>query len=154
MDRHDAELALTGFHPDARDDHGLFIGSAQDMIKWAEDTHRKMFRGHQHQLMNMSVDINGDEAHAETYVTLLAVIAGTWRVISGGGRYVDRLERRNDKWGIVDRVSIVEWWSDDATMEKMSALIHPYSQDSTDISYQRPLRAIREPRDLTAFVFT
>ena len=27
MDRHDVELARSAMHPDARDDHALFIGS-------------------------------------------------------------------------------------------------------------------------------
>ena len=26
-----------------------------------------------------------------------------------GGRYVDRLERRDGRWAIVDRVCVVEW---------------------------------------------
>jgi SnoaL-like domain len=32
MDRHDKEMALSAYHPDAIDDHGLYCGVAKDFI--------------------------------------------------------------------------------------------------------------------------
>jgi SnoaL-like domain len=100
LDRHDTELARSGFHPHARDDHALFIGSAMDMINWANEFHDAGLKSHQHLLTNILIDLHGDEAHAETYVTVVGVAkigrppsaeAATWiassdAVINGASR--------------------------------------------------------------------
>ena len=69
------------------------------MIGWANRVHDRGFRGHQHLLTNMPIDLDGDEAHAETYVTILARDSEGWGSSQGGGRYLDRLERRHGRWG-------------------------------------------------------
>jgi hypothetical protein len=108
MDSFDRELARSIYHDGAVDDHGPFCGPADEFIEWALAVPGGEFR-HQHYLSNFHVEINGDEAHAETYYMFVA----TGRDPSAplklyGGRYVDRFERRYGKWGIVARKCITE----------------------------------------------
>jgi hypothetical protein len=149
MDRHDAELAKSSFHPDSRDDHGSFIGSGHDSVDWATRLHDASLRSHQHYLSNILIEIDGDEAHAETYVVVVGVKLESWETVMGGGRYIDRLERRDGQWRIVERVTTTEWWSESATMEFFAPLVHPYSQTKADPSYARPLIVERAPRDVS-----
>ncbi|MDT5346858.1 MAG: hypothetical protein QOH91_145, partial [Mycobacterium sp.] len=58
-----------------------------------------------------------DEAHAETYYLFI----GTDRepadhITISGGRYVDRLERRDGRWAIVDRVCVAEFMSESQSL--------------------------------------
>lgn len=150
IDRHDAALALSGFHEGAMDDHGSFIGTGAEAVAWAERLHDSTLRSHQHHLSNMSIDIDRDEAHAETYVWVVSTPKDGWTYAAGGGRYLDRLEKRDGEWKIVDRVLTVEWWTDPDKVERMNSLVVPFTQDEHDPSYARPLRVTRQPRDLSA----
>jgi hypothetical protein len=90
--------------------------------------------GRQHHLLNHTAEIVGDTAHAETYYLLT----------SSGGRYVDRLERRDGRWAIVARVCVVEWITESTSsitedvIGMLSAVQTP-TKDRTDPSYARPL---------------
>ncbi len=61
-----------------------------------------------------------------------------------GGRYVDRLERRDGAWAIVDRVCVVEWNAEsvsqitDDVIAMMADSMRVASHDTTDPSYDRP----------------
>jgi len=86
-----------------------FVGPVDDFIDWAFAYHSTQTR-YQHYLLNHTAEVNGDEAHAETYY----LFVGTDRepanhMTLSGGRYVDRVERRDGRWAIVDRVCVVEW---------------------------------------------
>ena len=143
LDRHDLEMAKSSFHPDAMDDHASFIGPAAETVDWSNDVHDASFKGHQHYMGQCLIEVDGDEAHAETYGMVVGVPHGGWEVVMGGGRYLDRLERRGGRWAIVDRVATAEWWTDTATMEFLAPFVHPYSQNRNDPSYDRPLRVTR-----------
>src|SRR5438067_150368 len=111
MDRHDVALVESAYHPDAVDDHGLYVGSGAGLAVWAnEEAHRGLVR-HQHHLTNHSVDIDGDTAHAETYF-LVVMRSEAGSVTLGSGRYLDRFERRAGEWRIANRVTLVETRSD------------------------------------------
>jgi hypothetical protein len=143
IDRHDDELARSSYHDDARDDHTIFIGSGAGLVDWANGYHDANLRMHQHLLTNMYIDLDGDEAHVETYVTFAAIEKERLTLSLGGGRYNDRLERRNGRWAITDRVLTMEWWNDPDTLRFLDRLTHPYSHDRSDLSYTRPLRVVR-----------
>lgn len=149
MDRRDRELLRSAYHDDAVDDHVGFIGEVDDFIDWAFAYHSTQTR-YQHYLLNHSVELNGGEAHAETYY----LFVGTDRepanhVTVSGGRYVDRLERRDGRWAIVDRVCVVEWNAEstslitDEVIAMMAGSMKVARQDTTDPSYDRPLVASR-----------
>jgi hypothetical protein len=149
-DRHDVELGSNSYHEDARDDHAIYIGLGRDLMEWNNSYHDATLSAHQHQISNMLIELDGDEAHAETYVTLVAVGKDTSVLSMGGGRYLDRLERRDSRWAITDRVLTIEWWNDPETLKALGQLSHPVSQDRSDLSYARPIRTLRADRTGTA----
>ncbi|MEO3757261.1 nuclear transport factor 2 family protein [Mycobacterium sp. B14F4] len=150
MDRRDRELLRSAYHDDAVDDHVGFVGPVEDFIDWAFAYHSTQTR-YQHYLLNHTAELDGDEAHAETYY----LFVGTDRepadhLTLSGGRYVDRLERRDGRWAIVDRVCIVEWNAESTSLitdEILAMLtdIKGAAHDRSDPSYLRPLIATRSP---------
>lgn len=148
MDRRDRALLRSAYHDDAIDDHVGFVGAIEDFIDWAFAYHSTQTR-YQHYLLNHTVDLRGDEAHAETYY----LFVGTDRepanhMTLSGGRYVDRLERRKGRWAIVDRVCVVEWNAESSSLitDQVLAMLTDVklaAHDRTDPSYARPLAARR-----------
>jgi hypothetical protein len=145
MDRLDRELVRSAYHDDAVDDHVAFVGPADDFIDWAFEYHATQVR-HQHYVTNHSIELDGDEAHVETYYTFV----GTERDAAApltvfGGRYVDRFARRQGRWAIAARTCLVEWATSPASLLPPdlagadSGLAAAITRDRTDISYQRPL---------------
>ncbi|WP_068279494.1 nuclear transport factor 2 family protein [Aldersonia kunmingensis] len=148
MDRHDRELIRSAYHDDAIDDHAQFVGPVGDYIDFAMSYHDSHPR-HQHYLTNHTVDLNGDEAHAETYFLFIGTEQDTEKPFTlTGGRYADRLERRDGRWGIVTRVCLVEWATTAPSLlspDVVSFLsqIQTVAQDRSDTSYDRPLTVTR-----------
>src|SRR5262249_48533713 len=70
MDRFDRALARSAYHDDAVDDHIGFVGPVDDFLDWAYGYHGGQVR-HQHYLTNHSIEIDGDDAHVETYYLFL-----------------------------------------------------------------------------------
>jgi hypothetical protein len=61
-----------------------------------------------------------------------------------GGRYVDRLERRDGRWAIAARVCVVEWITESTSLitEDVLAVLSAEqtpTKDRSDPSYARPL---------------
>ena len=148
IDRQDRALLRSAYHDGAVDDHVGFVGVVDDFIDWALAYHRTQTR-YQHYLLNHTVDIDGDEAHAETYYLFI----GTDRepanhMTISGGRYVDRLERRDGRWAIVARVCVVELMDESQSQltEQARAMVpgtRTARHDTADPSYDRPLAAKR-----------
>ncbi len=108
IDRHDDELLLSAYHPDASDDHGSFIGSSAAFVEYANRVHARNWVCHQHYITNQVIDLHGDTAHCESY--FLAVLKrpdGVCDMV--GGRYVDRIDRRDGHWAVAERICMVEW---------------------------------------------
>jgi hypothetical protein len=111
IDRCDEELLRDVYHPDATDNHGLFVGKATDFVPWAlkgleRDINTK------HYICNELIELDGDVAYVESY--LLAVHhrqakEGGLVDLTMAGRYVDRFERRAGVWKIADRKVILDW---------------------------------------------
>ena len=148
MDRRDRPLLRSAYHDDAVDDHIGFVGPVEDFIDWAFAYHSTQTR-YQHYLLNHTAEVNGDEAHAETYYLFVATDREPANHMTlSGGRYVDRLERRAGRWAIVDRVCVVEWNAESTsqlTDEILAMLtdIKGAAHDRSDPSYTRPLTATR-----------
>lgn len=148
IDGQDRSLLRSAYHDGAVDDHVGFVGEVDHFIDWALTYHGNQTR-YQHYLLNHTVDIDGDEAHAETYYLFIATDGepASHMTISGG-RYVDRLERRGGRWAIVDRVCLVEFMDESESLLTEAAIAmvpgaRAGSHDTTDPSYDRPLRASR-----------
>lgn len=161
VDRMDRELLISVFHPDAMDDHGVFIGSREEFADWAIANHTASHLSHQHCILTHTCDLDGDTAHTETYYMFVAMNrAGssvTTPMASSGGRYIDRLEKRDGRWAIAVRVCLRDWAPISEICEPLDqskltvvqnqpeailALMRngpQPSRDRNDLSYQRPL---------------
>src|SRR5262245_41375332 len=66
VDRGDTDLLRSAYHPDAVEDHGAYIGELGGLLPFLDWVHRP-FPGYQRYVSNFCVDLDGDEAHAESY---------------------------------------------------------------------------------------
>lgn len=144
IDRHDKELMLSAYHPDAYDKHGISEGVASDFCDWAIAMHKGIQVAHHHVINNHTIDIDGDTAHGETYFSF-------WGDNREGppmlafGRYIDRFEKRDGRWAIAFRVCITEksgyfiQSNNSAEVEIRSRSTGPSRRDRQDLSYVRPL---------------
>lgn len=136
---------LVGVEPvEGIDEHGVVINSGAQYGAWANETHAATTQVHTHNLTTHACEIDGDTAHAESYVivVLLSNDGRSAQFISG--RYVDRLERRNGDWRIALRRSTVEvmFGADASVLQSSFFKEQGYlkgTRGRDDLSYQRPL---------------
>jgi hypothetical protein len=139
IDRMDAELLASVYHPGAYDDHGGYTGSAEGFVEWVMPV-LAQFDFTTHFLGNSLIRVDGDSAHSETYA-----IAHHRRNAAAGGkedwqlalRYVDKFERRDSVWKIASRVCVFDWQRTDPVPLGME--LRPFTlgkRDRTDFVYQ------------------
>jgi len=105
IDRIDADLLRTVFHPDSHAAYGSYNGSGPGFVDYAIPRERDRWRASQHTIGNSTIDFVADDvAHVETYVHAELVAENS--VVHFGGRYIDRFERRDGQWKIADRVVV------------------------------------------------
>ena len=158
-DRHDVDLVTSAYHDDATDEHGFATNTGPTYGEWANASHAASSDVHTHNVTTHSCEIDGDTAHAESYV--IVVLLGRegrenreGRQGRGGGsrrsaqfisgRYLDRLERRHGEWRIALRRSTVEvMFTADASVLQSSFFTEKGyvkgTRDRRDLSYERPL---------------
>ncbi len=111
VDRLDVPLGHSIWHEDGYADYGAdyYQGPGRGVI----DTicqHHLGLTSHSHQVSNILIELQGDLAGSESYVT------GTMRMERDGkpmqigvwGRYLDRWERRDGRWGLLHRVVVFD----------------------------------------------
>lgn len=110
IDRCDADLLATLFHPDATDDHGMFAGTAKDFISWVMPVLGTMKRT-QHLIGQVIVELDGDRAASESYFIAHHTLDGADSEVFmlAAGRYLDRFERRDGEWKIAHRQAVYDW---------------------------------------------
>jgi hypothetical protein len=151
-DRFDGEVLSSAFHEDGIDEHGYAINPGRKYSEWANEAHARGSLQNMHNITTHLCEIDGDEAHAESYVIglFLNTDGKTSRILAG--RYADRLERRDGVWGIVLRRSTVEI----ALVGDATFLESEYfrqmgfvngMRDKRDVIYQRPLTLDETPAD-------
>jgi hypothetical protein len=144
MDRFDRELFLSAFHTDAVIAAGPFVGDPVALYDWASKLHDHGQSATHHNLLNHTCDLNGDVAHTETYYLFVGRNRDETNWIAGG-RYIDRLERREGGWKIALRTNAIEWSGMVPTLPIPFAdvpgidLNGAPSRSQQDPSYQRPL---------------
>ncbi len=150
-DRFDRELVLSAFHADAVIAAGDFVGGPVDLYEWSTAMHQDGQAATHHNLLNHTCDLVGDVAHTETYYLFVARNRDDTNWIAGG-RYLDRLERRDGSWRIILRNNVIEWSGLVPTMAIPYAEVPDIhangapSRDRQDPSYQRPLVNRRQVR--------
>lgn len=145
-DRHDVEVLAGTYLEDGIDVHGTTTNVGAEYATWANGVHAATSSNHLHNVTTHLCDIEGDEAHAESYVmvTLLSPDEATATVMCG--RYIDRLERRDGRWRIAVRRATVElaFTADARLLASRYFVAQGYERGTRgrdDASYERPLSA-------------
>lgn len=140
LDRHDKELLASAFHPDAIDHHGDFVGYAPEFVDWAVEGLSRDLLAHTHNTTCHIVELDGDTANTESYV-IFAIRHKDMKTVSvGGGRYLDRFERRDGAWRIAFRRLVMDWrFQADGTIFTTSDGYAHGTWDKTDLSYRKRL---------------
>ncbi len=133
LDRADVELMKTVYWDDAVDDHGVYEGNAQDFAEFIIREIQNWFEVTMHAICNIHMEYYGDTMCTESYLiayhkvrgdrdeintiqgpTYLSKLSpeqieGTHHVFLYGGRYIDRLEKRDGEWRIAMRQVCMDW---------------------------------------------
>jgi hypothetical protein len=154
IDRFDEDLFLSGFHADALVDAGALVEAPARVYAVGAELHGAGQESTLHHLTNHSCEIEGDTAHAETYFFYVGRNRDdtNW---AAGGRYADRLERRDGIWRIAFRCTILEWSGmiPTASVPLFEGVTDRHAngrpgRDRQDPTYRRPLvnrRALAAP---------
>jgi SnoaL-like protein len=114
-DRRDAELIGACFWSDATIDLGIFVGSLEEYLAWVTPGSLAVVVT-QHVLGQSVIEIqhDGDTASVETHVTAYHRLAqdGGDRDTVIGGRYLDRLNKRGERWRVKHRTMLYDWYHD------------------------------------------
>ena len=143
-DRHDLDLIASAYWPDGVDEHGNAVNSGAEYGTWANRSHAATTQVHTHNVTTHTCEIDGDTAHAESYVLVVLLGADGRSAQCISGRYLDRLERREGEWRIAVRRSTVEvmFGADAAVLRSSFFRDQGYlvgTRDRNDLSYVRPL---------------
>jgi hypothetical protein len=133
IDRLDVELLKSVYHPDAIDAHGSFTGNAHEFAEFIIGRLSAVTSYGFHTITNSIIDVDGERAVAESSYYGYHRVPGGIKSISAyfgdtyaasaqrdstidqeheyicDGRYLDRFERRNGEWRIVQRMITNEW---------------------------------------------
>jgi hypothetical protein len=143
-DRHDIDLITQAYHEDAVDEHGSAKNLGPEYGEWANQVHAETSQVHTHNITTHTCEIDGDTAHAESYVIVVLISSDGKTAQFISGRYLDRLERRDGEWRIAVRRSTVEaMFLGDARVLKAPFFKEKGylvgTRDRSDLSYERPL---------------
>jgi hypothetical protein len=160
-DRKEYDLIRSAYWPDAHHNHGDVDGSVEDLIEWIKSPnggkhHMMMVNGMEveripqimHFIGNIEYDfVSDDVAIVESLSLTLQVEQhedGSQTFVEIGLRYVDRFEKRNGDWKIVERVVPVLYATDPVPirpLEEVGLQRNPLvsRRDRSDVSW-----AIRE----------
>jgi hypothetical protein len=112
VDRCDEALLRSVYHPDATDEHGPFRGSGDEFASFVVTTLRQHFDATMHVVGNVAIELDGDAAGVESGVVAYhagEAPGGGRHLVTVGGRYLDRFERRDGEWKIARRVVVIDW---------------------------------------------
>jgi hypothetical protein len=142
MDRIDIPLGYSIWHDDGEADYGegIFRGSGRGFIDFVAERHATML-AHSHQVTTVIIDLAGDLATSESYVTATLRFVRDERLMdmTSRGRYLDRWSFRDERWAIDRRVYLHDL--DDLREAHPSGIPSRSARDTSDLSYAiLPLR--------------
>jgi hypothetical protein len=109
VDRLDIPLGHSIWHEDGHADYGaaVYQGNGRGVIDHICAQHLHTLH-HSHQVSNIIIDLDGDRAGSESYVTAsLRVRRGEQlKHMTVWGRYIDQWSWRDGRWGLDKRISI------------------------------------------------
>lgn len=112
-DRRDASAISACCWPDSTSDYGVFFGNFDEYLAWVVPG-SPAIPVTQHVLGQSVIDLNGDTALVETQVISYHRVnmGAEERDTTIGGRYLDRMEKRNGEWRIAARTMLYDWFQD------------------------------------------
>ena len=128
------------YHPGAQEDHGAICGDAATFCELASRDGGLYTRMH-HNIGTINIELAGDIAHSEAYVCasgplIAAAEDGSTQSRSIYARYIDRFERRNGEWRIMQRIVVKDWTDVRTVCDPQED--YPLSQyGPSDIAYTR-----------------
>ena len=136
MDRLDRDLGYSVFWPEATADYHeqMYQGTGHGFVDMVMEAHLN-FVSHSHQFSNISITVDGDTATSETYgdVTLRRIDEHGAPVDSRNlGRYVDRWEKRDGEWRIIERTYLHDF---DQSGASAGDFVTTGRRDRQDASY-------------------
>lgn len=112
VDRLDIPLGHSIWHEDGIADYGpdFYQGGGRGVIDQICGQHAYLLH-HSHQVSNILIDLDGDRAGSEAYVTasLRMQADDGIKQITVWGRYIDLWSRRDGNWGLDRRVAITDF---------------------------------------------
>ena len=141
IDRLDVDLLRDVYWPGAIDEHAGFVGTGDEFIAHAAQALSPLEQT-THNLGNILIEVAGETAWSEAYFHAFHRIPGDqgpWDLIVGG-RYVDRMEKRDDVWRIAHRVVMIDWlrsYPDSADWSNLplGMTVKPGDHSTADRSY-------------------
>jgi len=121
VDRRDAALVASTYHPGAYDDHGYYKGPVEGFVETLQPGVWNYFENTQHFSGHIAVELDPsdpDRARVESYAEAHHIRRqddGGCQDLVYGLRYVDRFSRRNGEWRIANRVCTWDWARSDPT---------------------------------------
>ena len=125
IDRCDPEQLAAAFTPDAMIDYGDGARPIAEVIPGLMAGLGAM-RLTQHNISNTVMRVSSDTARAETNCVALHIIPGPDGEVElvVGGRYLDKLAKREGRWRIAERLYVMDWNSTrPATMQLEGGLL-------------------------------
>jgi hypothetical protein len=114
VDRIDVPLGHSVFHEDSYADYGgaLYRGPGRGAIDYICEAHVKGLLHHSHQITNILIDVDGDRAGSEAYVTAtlrMPGVDGKEMQLGIWARYIDQWSRRDGHWAIDRRDTVIDF---------------------------------------------
>lgn len=105
VDRADANLLGSAYHPDATVDYGFFSGPASTFVAILANAQRAGLPT-LHRTSNCEVRVDGNLAQAESYVMAYVEEPEVQRLVLG--RYLDRFDGRDGEWRLSHRTYVLD----------------------------------------------
>ncbi|TDG14877.1 nuclear transport factor 2 family protein [Seongchinamella unica] len=109
LDRNDAPLLKRCYWPEAEVDYGSFKGPAHSFAELIGPALAEAYELTRHCIGNTLVELQGDTALVESYVRAGHLFTGGQAEMCFEGRYLDRLQKRAGRWGIIHRQVVMDW---------------------------------------------
>ena len=143
-DLQDAVLWKSAYWPDAYEDHAWYRGNAHAFVDETVPMLVDMMDEAWHQVGNMMIQVEGDHARAQTYYFSYCRLKQPnegRRDLFAGGRYVDKLEKRNGEWRIIERFTKSDWVRNfDDSIDWNASSMNGYVPDYTMRAPDDPVR--------------
>lgn len=125
VDRKDFEAVRECYFEDAVDNHGGYVGTVGGLIEDMKQRHQTIDSS-MHFVTNVLIELDGDAAQVESYCLCFlrqnpSSEGADQTLATVKCRYIDRFERRDNRWRIADRIVVF----DESTNTEIENLLNP-----------------------------